>query len=95
MPISRHELEHLCRLAHIALDESEMVDMLGQISTVVDHVSRLQSVDTEGIEPTAYAVPIDSVVRDDDTELSWPTEAVLTNAPRRYGDFFEVQSIFE
>lgn len=95
MPITSHEFEHLCRLAHLGLEEVEMGEMRAQISAVIDHVSRLQSVETEGIEPTAYAVPLDTVLRDDVARPSWPPDAILANAPRRYGNYFEVQSIFE
>lgn len=95
MPISREELEHLCRLAHIGLRDEEVDELTEQISRVVDHVAAVQAVPTEGVPPTAFAVPLDTVLRDDDVRPSYPADAVLANAPRREGDFFDVQALFD
>jgi aspartyl-tRNA(Asn)/glutamyl-tRNA(Gln) amidotransferase subunit C len=95
MPVSREELAHLCRLAHVALNDEEMEELGQQISRVVDHVAAVQAVPTEGIPPTAFAVPLDTVLRDDVVRPSWSAEAVLANAPQREGDFFDVQALFD
>lgn len=95
MPISRADLLHLCRLAHLDLRPEEVDEMLDQVSAVIDHVGRLQSVPTEGVPPTAFAVPLDTVLRTDEVRPSWAPEAVLANAPRRVDDLFEVQAIFD
>jgi aspartyl-tRNA(Asn)/glutamyl-tRNA(Gln) amidotransferase subunit C len=62
---------------------------------VITHVEELSHVGTDGVPPTPYAVPIDTVVRDDRVEPSWNPAAVLANAPRAEDDFFQVQAVFE
>lgn len=95
MPITAEELEHLTHLAHLELDPNEFDQMREEISTVLDHVSRLQSVDTQDVPATAYAVPLDNVLREDEVLPSWTPDQVLSNAPRRVDNFFEVQAVFD
>lgn len=95
MSITRETVEHVARLAHIGLDPDEITDLAGQLSTVLDHVAKLQNVDTDGVPPTAHVVPLDNVMREDTVTSSWPPEAVLCNAPHRQGDYFQVQAIFD
>jgi aspartyl-tRNA(Asn)/glutamyl-tRNA(Gln) amidotransferase subunit C len=95
MPVSREELEHLCRLAHIELREDELDELGEQISRVIDHVAAVQAVPTDGVPPTAFAVPLDTVLREDEVRPSWPVGAVLANAPEREGHLFDVQALFE
>lgn len=95
MPISRDEVEHVARLAHIGLSEDEIDSMTVELSSVLDHVVRLQQVDTAGVPPTAQTIPTTNVMRDDVVRQSWSAEQVLANAPREADGFFEVQAVFE
>jgi aspartyl-tRNA(Asn)/glutamyl-tRNA(Gln) amidotransferase subunit C len=95
VPISKEAVEHVSRLAHVGLTPDEVEQLADELSSVVDHVSRLQQLDTENISPTAHAVPLHNVMRDDEVRPSWPAEAVLANAPRRVGSLFEVQAVLD
>jgi aspartyl-tRNA(Asn)/glutamyl-tRNA(Gln) amidotransferase subunit C len=95
MPLSRDVIEHVARLAHVGLQPHEVDEFTLELAPVLDHVARLQQLDTTDVEPTAHAGSLDSVVRQDEVRPSWPIESVLTNAPRRDGDLFEVQAVFE
>jgi aspartyl-tRNA(Asn)/glutamyl-tRNA(Gln) amidotransferase subunit C len=85
----------VARLAHVGLEAEEIQEMTQQLSSVLDHVAKLQKVDTTGVPPTSHVVPIEHVVREDEVRPSWPVEAVLANAPHRRDDLFEVQAIFD
>jgi aspartyl-tRNA(Asn)/glutamyl-tRNA(Gln) amidotransferase subunit C len=95
MPLSRNEVEHVARLAHLGLETDEIDEMTEQLSSIVDHVARLQEVDTSDIPPTAHVLPLENVMRDDEVRPSWPPDTVLANAPHRLDDLFEVQAIFD
>jgi aspartyl-tRNA(Asn)/glutamyl-tRNA(Gln) amidotransferase subunit C len=47
------------------------------------------------VEPTAHAVPLVNVMRDDAVAPCLPQEASLANAPDRAGEFFRVPRIIE
>ena len=95
MPIDRDTVAHVAALAHIQLGQDELDEFSVELSTVVDHIAKLSELDTDGVPPTAHAIPVDNVLRDDIVAPSWPAEAVLANAPQRVGDLFEVQAILD
>ena len=95
MPITQAELDHLCRLAHLALTPDESARMRAEISSVLDHIETMQQADTAGVSLTVSALPPENVLRPDTVTPSWSAEGVLANAPRRQDDLFEVQAIFD
>ena len=95
MPIDRDTVAHVAALAHIDLSPEELDEFSVELSSVVDHIAKLRELDTDAVPPTAHAVPVDNVLRDDIVAPSWPPEAVLANASRRVGDLFEVQAILD
>lgn len=95
MPVGRSDLEYLARLSHIGLRPDEVDELCEEVSGVIEHVEELNRVDTEGVPGTAYAVPLDTVLREDEVRPSWDPAAVLANAPQREDDLFRVQAVFE
>ncbi len=73
----------LCRLE---LNDQEIARFQREIGAIVGYVELLQEVDIEGIEPTAHAMPIANVLRDDTPRPSLPRELVLANAPALIGE---------
>jgi aspartyl-tRNA(Asn)/glutamyl-tRNA(Gln) amidotransferase subunit C len=95
LSIDPSEIEHLSRLSHVGLTPQEIVDLCAEVSGIVAHVEELNTVDTEGVPPTSFAVPMDTVLRDDEVRPSWSPAAVLANAPSRSDDLFQVQAVFD
>ena len=97
MPIDRQTVVHVADLARIALTDSEIERFTGQISVVLDAVDRLKDVDTSTVPPTASALPIHNVERDDEPRPGLTNEEALANAPKggRDGEFFRVQEVLE
>ena len=97
MPIDRETVVHVADLARIALTDAEIARFTGQISVVLDAVDRLAEVDTSSVPPTASALPIHSVERDDEPRPGLTNEQALANAPKggRDGEFFRVQEVLE
>ncbi len=48
-------ITHLATLARLSLSEGEAERLAEQLAEVLDYVERLQSVDVDGVEPTAFA----------------------------------------
>lgn len=95
MELSREEVEHVARLAHLGLGEDEIIRLARDLSSIIEHVSAMQALDTEHVRPTAHVLSIENVMREDLVTDSWPPEAVLANAPQQNGNQFEVQAIFD
>jgi aspartyl-tRNA(Asn)/glutamyl-tRNA(Gln) amidotransferase subunit C len=82
-------------LAHIDLTPEELDEFSVELSSVIDHIAKLRELDTSSVPPTAHAIPMENVMRDDVVEPSWQPETVLANAPRRVDDLFAVQAILD
>ena len=93
--ISRQDVEHVARLARLALSEAESERMREQLSGILAYIDMLRAFDTAGVEPTSHAVPLVNVMRDDETRASLPPDVALANAPDRSDGFFRVPRIIE
>jgi aspartyl-tRNA(Asn)/glutamyl-tRNA(Gln) amidotransferase subunit C len=93
--ISRADVEHVARLARLQLGEEELERVREQLSSILGYIDKLGALDTTAVEPTAHAVPLVNVMRDDEVEAPFPGEPMLANAPDRQGQFFRVPRIIE
>jgi aspartyl-tRNA(Asn)/glutamyl-tRNA(Gln) amidotransferase subunit C len=64
------DIDHLAKLARIALSDSEKQRFAGELVTVVRYFGELQGVDTEGVEPSAHAFPVFNVLREDTADTA-------------------------
>ncbi len=95
MKITREEVEHVARLSRLALDEAEIEALTGQMDTLLGYVEKLDQLDTEGIVPTAHAVPMENAFRPDDVKPSIGLERALQNAPHSEEGCFVVPKVIE
>jgi aspartyl-tRNA(Asn)/glutamyl-tRNA(Gln) amidotransferase subunit C len=93
--ISRADVEHVARLARLSLSEAELERMREQLSAILQYIDKLRALDTDSVEPTAHAVPLVNVMREDEVEPCFPRDEMLANAPDRAGEFFRVPRIIE
>ena len=95
MSLSREEVLHIAHLARIGITDEEVEKFRGQLSDILGHFEALSELDTEGVEPTAYPLPLESVMRDDDVRPSLPVEDALANAPEVEDGAFRVKAVLE
>jgi aspartyl-tRNA(Asn)/glutamyl-tRNA(Gln) amidotransferase subunit C len=93
--LSREEVQHVARLARLHLDDEELERMREQLAAILAYIDKLGELDVAAVEPTAHAVPLVNVMRDDEVTPCLSQEASLANAPDRAGEFFRVPRIIE
>ena len=91
--ISIDQVNHVAKLARLALDEPRTRKFAGQLENILKYVDKIGQLDTAGVEPMAHALPLENVLREDVVEPSLPIEQVLQNAPETDGRFFKVPKI--
>ena len=91
--ISRDEVAHLAKLSRLALSEEELAQFATQIDEIVDSVSAVGNVDTEGVEPMSHPMPIVNVTRPDVVRPSLTPEQALAMAPASEVERFAVPRI--
>ncbi|KAA0230140.1 MAG: Asp-tRNA(Asn)/Glu-tRNA(Gln) amidotransferase subunit GatC [Dehalococcoidia bacterium] len=95
MPLTPEEVLHIARLARVALTETDVQRLATQLSGIIGHFAALASVDTEGVEPTAHALPLSNVMRADEVAPCLPRADVLANAPAQEDGFLRVRAVLE
>ena len=95
MKLSREDVIHIALLARLGLTETEVDRFRQQLSNILENFEILQPVDTNNVEPTAQAIPLQNVMRDDEVAPSLPPGEILANAPQREGDFFKVRAVLK
>ena len=82
-------------LARIGLEPGDEDFYAEQLSGILEHIDRLQQVDTDDIPPTAQVVEIVNQLREDVPRPCLTQAEVLANAPAVQDGFFRVPSIQE
>jgi len=91
--IDLDQVANVAKLARLALDQDHLRKLAAQLESILEYVDKLSEVDVTGVEPTAHALPLHNVFREDVVEPSLPVEKVLMNAPDTDGPFFKVPKI--
>lgn len=91
--INRDDVRHVARLARLALPEECIATITGQLESILDYVSHLQSIDTTDVPPTTRAVEVVNVMRADQAQATAVRDELLNQAPQREGDLLVVPRI--
>jgi aspartyl-tRNA(Asn)/glutamyl-tRNA(Gln) amidotransferase subunit C len=95
MKITREEVEHVAKLARLALSPEEIDTFTGQMDGILAYVDKLNELNTDGIVPTSHAVPVENAFREDEVRPSIGVDNALANAPDRVEGFFRVPKVIE
>jgi aspartyl-tRNA(Asn)/glutamyl-tRNA(Gln) amidotransferase subunit C len=93
--LSLAHVEHVAKLAQLALTDQEKELFREQLSSILQYAERLQEVDTSDIPPTATVLPLENIMRDDKIQSSLPLADVLANAPAVENNCFRVPVVLE
>jgi aspartyl-tRNA(Asn)/glutamyl-tRNA(Gln) amidotransferase subunit C len=93
MAISREEVEKVALLGRLRLSPDELDVMTTQLDAILQYMSLLQQVDTDGVEPMAHAMDVSDVFRPDVVLASLPREQALANAPQHDTECYRVPAV--
>jgi aspartyl-tRNA(Asn)/glutamyl-tRNA(Gln) amidotransferase subunit C len=95
MAIDAATVRKVARLARIAQPEDKLEPLAAELSAIMAWIEQLAEVDTDGVEPMTSAVHMAIPMREDVVTEGGDAEVVLSNAPKRVGDFFVVPKVVE
>jgi aspartyl-tRNA(Asn)/glutamyl-tRNA(Gln) amidotransferase subunit C len=95
MKLSREDVLHLATLCRLGLSEEEIERLKEQLSHILENFEVMQQLDTSDVPPTAYPIPLENVVSEDEVAPSLPQSDILANAPRQEEGYFKVKAILE
>lgn len=95
MSLSDKDVNHVARLARLALTDAERAKYREQLGKILDHIASLDKYDAKDVPPTSHVVPMANAWREDAPRPFADIEALLSNAPDREDAFFKVKKVIE
>lgn len=95
MSVDAATVKRVAHLARIALPETEVERMQGEINAILGFVEELSKVNIEGVEPMTSVTPMRLRLREDTVTDGGAADAVLANAPMSEDHFFAVPKVVE
>jgi aspartyl-tRNA(Asn)/glutamyl-tRNA(Gln) amidotransferase subunit C len=93
------EIEHLANLASLEITSLEASETLAQLETIFSMVQKMQTVDTEGIEPLFHPIAmineLAQPLREDAVTEQNQRKANMSNAPAQHEGLFLVPKVIE
>jgi aspartyl-tRNA(Asn)/glutamyl-tRNA(Gln) amidotransferase subunit C len=93
--LTHQEVEHVALLSRLRLTDDEKTKLQSDLNVILDQFEILQRLDTTGVPPTAHAMSLENVYREDVSRPSLPRESFLANAPEARDEFFVVPRVVE
>lgn len=93
--IDRETVKNVAKLARLGLTEEEVDVFASQLSVILENIAKLQEVDVSGVSPTAHASRLNTIMRADIPQPSYPPEVLLANAPEQEANCLKVPPVLE
>jgi aspartyl-tRNA(Asn)/glutamyl-tRNA(Gln) amidotransferase subunit C len=90
MAITREEVLHVAKLARLELTDDEVERLTGQLSAILEAVSKVSELDLSDVPPTSHPLAVVNAWAEDEPHESLSLDQAFANAPAREGDLFKV-----
>jgi aspartyl-tRNA(Asn)/glutamyl-tRNA(Gln) amidotransferase subunit C len=91
--LTSDEVRHVAKLSRLSLSDTEIERAKEDLSTIFEHISKLNAVDTEGVEPLDHPTELLNRSRDDSVGEALSQQQVLANAPATKDVYFDVPKV--
>jgi aspartyl-tRNA(Asn)/glutamyl-tRNA(Gln) amidotransferase subunit C len=91
--LSEETIKKIATLARLELKPEEVTLYSKQLGAIVDYISELSKVNTDGIAPLVSPTEMKPHFREDIIEKGLGAVAVTANAPEKSGNLFKVPAV--
>ena len=95
MKISAEEIKKIALLSRLNIDDDQIEEVGKQLNDILAYMDLLNQVDITDVAPTAHAVSMRNVMRDDVPHTSLPNDKALQNAPEPEDGYFKVPKVIQ
>jgi aspartyl-tRNA(Asn)/glutamyl-tRNA(Gln) amidotransferase subunit C len=95
MSVDAATVRRIAHLARIAVAETEVEHLKGELNAMLAFVEQLQEVNVEGVEPMTSVTPMDMKKRADVVTDGGNADAIVQNAPATEDHYFLVPKVIE
>lgn len=93
--LTTDHVQRIAMLSRLECNDDEINNYARDLNRILEHIEQLNELDTETIEPTAHALKMVNVFRDDELQPSLSNEQALANAPEKEQGHFKVPQIIQ
>jgi aspartyl-tRNA(Asn)/glutamyl-tRNA(Gln) amidotransferase subunit C len=91
--ITVDQARSVAQLARLAIPEAKLPGFTQKLESILTYVDTLNEVDVTSVEPTAHAIKMSNVLREDVPVPGLAVDKVLMNSPETDGPFFKVPKV--
>ena len=98
MKITEQEVRRVAELANLALREDEVARMARDLDGILEHIGKLNELDTTGVAPMAqvlYDAEETATLREDRVRPPLSNADAVANAPVTSGGYYKVPRVIE
>ncbi len=95
MALSKDEIEHIAHLARLEVSQDEIADYVNKLSSIIDLVAHLGSVDTANVLPMAHPLDMDQRLRADEVTETDDRGLYQQNSESVAKGFYKVPKVIE
>jgi len=95
MSVDAATVRRIAHLARIAVAETEVPHLQGELNAMLAFVEQLSEVNVEGVEPMTSVTPMQMKKRPDVVNDGEIADAIVGNAPETMNHFFLVPKVVE
>tara|TARA_B100001248_G_C27216353_1_gene378231 strand:- start:375 stop:662 length:288 start_codon:yes stop_codon:yes gene_type:complete len=95
MKVDNILIDHLANLSRLSFDSQSKKKMKSDLVKMLNFVRKLETVDTEKIEPLVYLSDERNVLRNDIVKNQIKQEEALSNAPEKDSDYFRIPKVIK
>ena len=95
MSIKKEDIEHIAKRSMLNLSETEIEKYRASMEEIVGFANKINELDTDGIEESAFASNMCNVFRKDEVKESFDRDELLKNAPSSNGEAYSLPSMME
>ncbi len=95
MKVDDKLVEHLAHLSRLELDETSRKKMKFDFKKILDFVTKLEEVDTAGVDPLVYMSKETNVLREDEVKGMVSQKEALQNAPKKDTDYIRIPKVIK
>ena len=95
MKISAEEIKKIALLSRLEIKDDQIEAVGKQLNDILSYMDLMSQVDITDVKPTAHAVSMSNVMRDDVPQPSLSKEKALQNAPEPENGYFKVPKVIQ
>ncbi|MDC0185228.1 Asp-tRNA(Asn)/Glu-tRNA(Gln) amidotransferase subunit GatC [Gammaproteobacteria bacterium] len=95
MTVKKSDINHICDLSKLRIDENEISIFTKQISDILNMINELEQADTNNIKPMAHPMNMSQRLRKDEAILNNDRDFFQENAIDSEDGFYKVPKVID